>query len=442
MSEPQQPEAGQESAEKADLPPPEWRSREAAHEPFPDDLAESATPRRRRTGLILIAIVLAVLGAAITAYALLPQLSPLLGTLFHTTSEPGTASGTTAPTSNLPLDKRVATLEQRVETVENELARTRVDLEGRIAATAGTLDMVQKQLAAAGLTGRQANNVEARLAALEATVGKLETAPLRAAGATPAPGTAPATEAMAKNLAAAETRTESETAAAARAIAELRQQVGSLTQSLASEAAARARLARNLSVEVAGASGNAHQIGLILALQQLDQAAAGSHSFADALKGVEALKPPAAFAAPLARLKPLAPAGVPSPADLRLSFDALAANIVRTAEAPQGTAWWRRVLRRLSSLVVVRRIGDVPGDTPDAIVARAEQRLDAGDLADAVKELDQLKGAAAEAAAGWLKGAKARLAIESALAELQSAATVTLTSPAAPAGPAAPARAK
>jgi uroporphyrinogen-III synthase len=55
---------------------------------------------------------------------------------------------------------------------------------------------------------------------------------------------------------------------------------------------------------------------------------------------------------------------------------------------------------------------------PDAVAARAEARLAAGDVAGAVAEVDRLTGPAAAAAQAWLAAAKARLAAERTLDEL------------------------
>ncbi|HEX6980927.1 MAG TPA: mitofilin family membrane protein, partial [Alphaproteobacteria bacterium] len=81
-------------------------------------------------------------------------------------------------------------------------------------------------------------------------------------------------------------------------------------------------------------------------------------------------------------------------------------------------SWWRPLLDRLTSLVTIRRIGEVDGDTPEAVVARAERRLAADDLAGAVAELERLQGAPAAAAGSWLADARARLTAEAALAGL------------------------
>ncbi len=80
-----------------------------------------------------------------------------------------------------------------------------------------------------------------------------------------------------------------------------------------------------------------------------------------------------------------------------------------------------RTVARLSGVVSVRRVGaEVPGDGVEALLARAEVRLLAGDVGTAVAELDRLPGPAATVAAPWLASARLHLAAEAALAELEA----------------------
>ena len=82
------------------------------------------------------------------------------------------------------------------------------------------------------------------------------------------------------------------------------------------------------------------------------------------------------------------------------------------------------MLARLSALVTIRPEGEnAQGDDPLARLARAEARLNAGDVAAAVGELSALPaGPIADAAAPWLARARARLDAEAAIASLQDAA--------------------
>ena len=81
------------------------------------------------------------------------------------------------------------------------------------------------------------------------------------------------------------------------------------------------------------------------------------------------------------------------------------------------------MIARARSVVVIRRTGPgVKGSGPEAIVARAEVQLDAGDLAGAVETLSALQGKAAEAAEPWLATARAHIAALAAVGTLHRAA--------------------
>jgi hypothetical protein len=73
-------------------------------------------------------------------------------------------------------------------------------------------------------------------------------------------------------------------------------------------------------------------------------------------------------------------------------------------------SWGERFLSRLKQLVSVRRVGDdAQGATPEAILARAEAAIDAGDLQRAVAEMKAMKSPAVNPARDWLARAEAHL---------------------------------
>ena len=83
--------------------------------------------------------------------------------------------------------------------------------------------------------------------------------------------------------------------------------------------------------------------------------------------------------------------------------------------------WVAGVLGRLSDLVTLRSLGPdgrVEGEDAGAVVARAGDHLEAGDLAEALAELESLRGPAAEAARSWRDRAAARLAARRSLTGL------------------------
>jgi hypothetical protein len=158
----------------------------------------------------------------------------------------------------------------------------------------------------------------------------------------------------------------------------------------------------------------------ITALARLRAAALRGAPYREALADVErqAVGLPESALAPL---RARAAAGVPALAELRARFEGVAPEILRASRIAAGGSWWEQTLARLTTLVTIRRVGEVPGEDAEAIIARAEARLGRGDLAAAVVEIDRLTGAAAEAARGWRAAAGERLAVERAIAELEGA---------------------
>src|SRR3546814_17595198 len=109
------------------------------------------------------------------------------------------------------------------------------------------------------------------------------------------------------------------------------------------------------------------------------------------------------YAGPLAMLKNLAddeaaltsiveplerraPAGLPTLRDLQAAFPDVARRIAAIETSQSGDGWTAGVLRRLSQVVNLRPVGLVEGEAPSAVAARAEVKLNDGDLAGALAE--------------------------------------------------------
>jgi hypothetical protein len=132
-----------------------------------------------------------------------------------------------------------------------------------------------------------------------------------------------------------------------------------------------------------------------------------------------------AMANAVAALEPAAK-GVPSRAALATGF-VQAAEAARKADKPQSGDWIDRSLSVVEDLVSVRPApGEVEGDGTDAVLARAEGRLQRGDLAGAVEAVKGLSGPAASAMAAWRTQAESRLAAETALQGLSTLAVQRL----------------
>src|SRR5207237_670933 len=94
-------------------------------------------------------------------------------------------------------------------------------------------------------------------------------------------------------------------------------------------------------------------------------------------------------------------------------------NLSRRRASPAEPDWGDKAWARLRGLVTIRRIDGAGQTPPEAAVNAAEKFLAAGDLPGAVASLDQLTGQAAEAARPWLQMARQRLAVESALRQIE-----------------------
>jgi uroporphyrinogen-III synthase len=167
---------------------------------------------------------------------------------------------------------------------------------------------------------------------------------------------------------------------------------------------------------------------LVLTIGQLRSALGNEAPFAAELAATEDLgRADADLAArltpTLAALKPFANDGAPTLAQLQGTFPA--EKIAQGAAADTAgesvgaeASWLQKTFARLSELITVRPVGEVEGDGSLAHLARGEARLGDGDLAGAVAEIKALTGQAGEAAKPWLTQAEARLAVDTAGADL------------------------
>jgi hypothetical protein len=147
-----------------------------------------------------------------------------------------------------------------------------------------------------------------------------------------------------------------------------------------------------------------------LAASVVVEAAQGSAPFAEELAAFRALSPPSPE---LQSLERLAQTGAPSRIALAASFPDYAARAASAARAPGDKAGLGdRIVYALSRIVSLRRVGDVPGDGVDALLARAEREVEDGDLDRALRTLDRLPPNAREAIAPWRGRAERRAEID------------------------------
>ncbi|WP_416896301.1 MAG: mitofilin family membrane protein [Minwuia sp.] len=162
----------------------------------------------------------------------------------------------------------------------------------------------------------------------------------------------------------------------------------------------------------------AQQAALVLAVGRLRDAVGTGKSYSGAWDAVVELGvDPAAHPA----VAGYAATGVPTLDALQDRFPVAASRTMVANQVGEDESWVGGALRRVGNLVNVRRTGELEGDSVEAVLARAEARLNEGDLDAAVGELSALEGAAAKEIAPWKADAEARLSLDKAVGALQVA---------------------
>jgi len=133
----------------------------------------------------------------------------------------------------------------------------------------------------------------------------------------------------------------------------------------------------------------AARAALGLALANLARVAESASPFSRELDAVAAFLP---NEPELSALGAAAARGVPTRTDLMERFPALVRAVFDAERHAKGEGLWARFVANARSLVTIRRTGEIPGDTTEAVIARMEGRLKAGDLPAALAEGRALKG--------------------------------------------------
>jgi len=185
-----------------------------------------------------------------------------------------------------------------------------------------------------------------------------------------------------------------------------------------------ARISARMAILEARQAHAAQAAAAVLAAATVAEASQGSGPFADELATLRASSPPSPELDALARL---AGTGAPSRAALASSFPDYAARAASAARAPGEKAGiGDRIVYALTKIVSLRRVGDVAGDGPDALLARAERLVDDGELDRAFKQLDRLPPGARDAFAPWRARAERRAEIDRAAQALRARALAEL----------------
>ncbi|HUJ99808.1 MAG TPA: mitofilin family membrane protein [Stellaceae bacterium] len=176
---------------------------------------------------------------------------------------------------------------------------------------------------------------------------------------------------------------------------------------------------------------------LLLALGQLRAAVESGRPFTAELDTVKTLaheRPELTGA--LGTLGTSAGQGIANAASLAQRFrQDVAPSLLRAPAEPESDSLGARILGKLRSLVVIRRVGSGAAGSSDpvsAAVAKAETALGSDDLAGAVAALEDLPEQDRAPAQSWLNAAHRRLDAEAALDQATKNLTARLTAAPAP----------
>ena len=164
--------------------------------------------------------------------------------------------------------------------------------------------------------------------------------------------------------------------------------------------------------------------GAALAASELGEAAQSSRPFADQLAALDPILPDSSA---LRALRPLASQQTPSRAALAADFALEADHVAVASRAPpKGSSLFKRLVHTLAAVLTIRRVDKLTGDSPDAVLARAQRQVDDGDLEDALTTLADLPAAGQDAIAAWRARAARRVEIDRLIAAIRQGAAQQL----------------
>jgi len=247
-----------------------------------------------------------------------------------------------------------------------------------------------------------ATRFDTRLAGLQDQVKKLETDTSQGGS-----------EATNAGVEALKTQTESLT----KDIAQLRQEVESGGGSETAQAlgGAEQRISaleqevKRLSDSESQQKEEGRSAALAIAFANLQRAVDSGGAYQNELNTLSALAPKDVD---LSTMQDRAATGIPSKADLANSFEGYANATFDAVAAPKSDDLLERLTAGARSLVRVHRGGEAEGDGPDAVIARMETSVKAGEFAQAAEEGGKLQGTARQAMQPWIDGVDRRLAVD------------------------------
>ncbi|WP_183738738.1 MULTISPECIES: COG4223 family protein [Rhizobium] len=115
----------------------------------------------------------------------------------------------------------------------------------------------------------------------------------------------------------------------------------------------------------------------------------------------------------VADLRSFAETGIPSRAELVRQVPDIATAIVEAVNQPDpNQSWSDRLMASAKSLVTVRPVGNIEGESVEAISARLEDKVKNGDLSGASAEWNALPAPGKQASAAFKQSLEARIRVE------------------------------
>lgn len=266
----------------------------------------------------------------------------------------------------------------------------------------------------------KAATLEETLQALGATVADMETN--ISVGAA---GEGAGLEALANRIADLETITPQVTGEAPNIdalqaeVASVESGLSALQTELSAQMAGLAEQIASTEDKLAGGSTSANVAGAI-ASAGLKSAIDRGGSF---MAELETYASVAGDAETVAELRNYAASGVATISQLSDQFPSIHNRIIAVGEGlAEDAGVADRLMASARSLVQVRTVGDVEGESSDQIAARIEARLKESDLAAALSEWESLPDPAKNASAGFADNLRARLSVDALVAKALSGA--------------------
>ena len=273
-------------------------------------------------------------------------------------------------------DSSLNDIKTRLAAIEEQSKRTQVSLDATIAQLDGGLTEVRQAIAAVPATAEPVD-----LAPLQTQLKGLEDR-LTAIGAGASSADAAA---LAKTISSIEA-----------GIAELRTQLVALDQRVAATDNAISGLKGDVSATQTAISTQNQTLGgadigpavrLPLMVSGLETAIANGRPFAAELAGLKALLPDLAVPRPV---EASAAEGLPRPDAVATQFTAAVPNVLAGRAAVSTGDMGEDALEWMKGLLALRPVGEVAGDTPEAIVSRLEAAVGRHDFKAAAELLAQL----------------------------------------------------